>query len=80
MADVGTHLHVIQPVLTFLDPFLPECGGRDVDAAESESSPILVSSLPHASSDLAFLVSFASCLPCPRLLLASTWRAWAGVG
>jgi hypothetical protein len=27
MAEVGTHLHVIQPVLTFLDPFLPECGG-----------------------------------------------------
>jgi hypothetical protein len=36
----GTYLHVIQPVLTFFDPFLPECGGRDVDGGESESSPI----------------------------------------
>jgi hypothetical protein len=41
--DAGdTYLHVIQPVLTFLDPFLPDwCGCPEADAGESESSPIL---------------------------------------
>ena len=50
MSVGGTYLHVIQPVLTFLDPFLPEdgCGSRDVDAGESESSPIITT----ASGDL----------------------------
>lgn len=48
----STYLHVMQPVLTFLDPFLPEaCRVRAADAGESESGPI-------------FGCSGAPCAPC----------------
>ena len=38
-----THLQVMQPVRTFFEPFLPDCGceGRVLDAGESESGSIL---------------------------------------
>lgn len=32
-----THLHVIQPVRTFLDPFRPDWPGRDVDGVGEPS-------------------------------------------
>lgn len=51
-----THLHVIQPVRTFLDPFRPEWPGWDVDGVgeSSDSWPIIGS--PSSASSSSWLL------------------------
>lgn len=63
----GTYLHVMQPVLTFLDPFLPELEDRAVDVGEFESSAM--------ACCLSGLVPFHTCCSDPAFLSLALWNA-----